>query len=188
MLLRAAGQGRGGGSGAARPGTAAAASRGGDQEAHQHHSGEGQVVGCRHRRSSSSSSSSKAEQGLGNPVHAAGITPLQLPHPGGRTVGWGRHRAQLPCPIKPTPHPQRPPTPTAQVIKRKTADGQQLDAAVGREDMVEAVARQLRVELHPGLLDIGEDRLAVVGEYRLPLKLVLASGEQAMLDLTISST
>lgn len=42
--------------------------------------------------------------------------------------------------------------------------------------------------MDPELLDIGPDRLAVVGEYRLPLKLVLGSGERAMLELSIVST
>eukprot|EP00887_Chlorella_sp_A99_P000764 scaffold5.g764.t1 len=73
-------------------------------------------------------------------------------------------------------------------IKRKTGDGQRLDMPVSKQDIADAVARQLRVALAPELLDIGTDRLAVVGEYRLPLKLVLPSGERAALDVNISST
>jgi len=53
----------------------------------------------------------------------------------------------------------------------------------------EAVARQLRIEMVPELLELeASDALRVVGEYRLPLKLVLPSGERAMLDVSVLST
>ena len=52
----------------------------------------------------------------------------------------------------------------------------------------EAVARQLRIRLEPGMVDMGGESLRAVGEYRLPLKLVLPSGDRATLDITLAST
>ncbi len=55
--------------------------------------------------------------------------------------------------------------------------------------LAEAVARQLRIEMVPELLELeASDALRVVGEYRVPLKLVLPSGERAMLDVSVLST
>lgn len=52
----------------------------------------------------------------------------------------------------------------------------------------DAVAKQLRIRLVPEMVDLGGETLKVAGEYRLPLKLVLPSGERAQLDVTVSST
>ena len=52
----------------------------------------------------------------------------------------------------------------------------------------EAVARQLRIRLEPEMVDMGGESLRAVGEYRLPLKLVLPSGDRATLDVTLAST
>jgi hypothetical protein len=52
----------------------------------------------------------------------------------------------------------------------------------------DAVARQLRIRVVPELVDLGGEMLGVVGEFRLPLKLQLASGERATLDVSIAST
>lgn len=52
----------------------------------------------------------------------------------------------------------------------------------------EAVGRQLRIRMVPEMVDLGGETLKVVGEYRLPLKLVLPSGDRAALDVTIAST
>ena len=47
----------------------------------------------------------------------------------------------------------------------------------------------MRIELVPELLDLDkDDTLKVVGEYRLPLKLILPNGERAMLDVNVLST
>ena len=40
----------------------------------------------------------------------------------------------------------------------------------------------------PELVDLGGEKLATVGEYRLPLKMVLPSGDRVALDLTVAST
>ena len=50
------------------------------------------------------------------------------------------------------------------------------------------MGRQLRIQLVPELVDLGGESLKVVGEYRLPLKMVLPSGERATLDITVAST
>ena len=52
----------------------------------------------------------------------------------------------------------------------------------------DAVARQLRIRLVPEMVDLGGETLKVVGEYRLPLKLVLPSGDRAALDVSVAST
>lgn len=52
----------------------------------------------------------------------------------------------------------------------------------------DAVAKQLRIRLVPDLVDLGGEKLSVVGEYRLPLKMVLPSGDRVTLDLTVAST
>ncbi|GAB4817006.1 hypothetical protein N2152v2_004052 [Parachlorella kessleri] len=75
-------------------------------------------------------------------------------------------------------------------LKRKTQLGSQtLDTEVTAKDIAEAVARQLRIEMVPELLELeASDALRVVGEYRVPLKLVLPGGERAMLDVSVLST
>lgn len=52
----------------------------------------------------------------------------------------------------------------------------------------DAVAKQLRIRLVPDMVDLQGERLRVVGEYRLPLKLALPGGERAALNVTVSST
>lgn len=50
------------------------------------------------------------------------------------------------------------------------------------------MAKQLRIRLVPDLVDLGGEKLSVVGEYRLPLKMLLPSGDRVTLDLTVAST
>ena len=50
------------------------------------------------------------------------------------------------------------------------------------------MAKQLRIRLAPEMVDLGGETLRVVGEYRLPLKLVLPGGERAALDVNVAST
>lgn len=50
------------------------------------------------------------------------------------------------------------------------------------------MAKQLRIRLAPELVDLGGESLRVVGEYRLPLKLLLPSGDRVALDVTVAST
>ena len=50
------------------------------------------------------------------------------------------------------------------------------------------MAKQLRIRLVPEMVDLGGETLGVVGEYRLPLKLVLPNGDRAALNLNIAST
>ena len=52
----------------------------------------------------------------------------------------------------------------------------------------DAVAKQLRIRVVPEMVDLGSETLTVVGEYRLPLKLVLPNGDRAALDVTVAST
>lgn len=52
----------------------------------------------------------------------------------------------------------------------------------------DAVAKQLRIRLVPEMVDLGGETLSVVGEYRLPLKMVLPSGDRVALDVTVAST
>lgn len=67
-------------------------------------------------------------------------------------------------------------------------DGQALEAPLGAQDIAEAVARQLRIRVVPEMVDLGGEQLRVVGEYRLPIKLVLKGGDRAQLDVTVAST
>lgn len=81
-------------------------------------------------------------------------------------------------------HPARP---HPKVFKRK-ADGLKLAVPLERQDVVEAVARQLRVSLAPELLDIGSEKLGEVGEFLLPLKIVTPAGQRAQLEVHITAT
>lgn len=46
----------------------------------------------------------------------------------------------------------------------------------------------MQIEIVPGLLDIGGEPLQAIGEYRLPLKLLLPGGERGMVDVNILAT
>lgn len=74
-----------------------------------------------------------------------------------------------------------------QLFKRK-AEGQALVVPIGREDIVETVSRQLRIDLAPELLDIGEEQLKETGEFYVPLKVVGPDGARARLEVKIMST
>ncbi|KAL6778775.1 MRPL9 [Auxenochlorella protothecoides x Auxenochlorella symbiontica] len=76
---------------------------------------------------------------------------------------------------------------TPLVFKRK-AEGLKLAVPLEREDVVEAVARQLRITLVPELLDIGNEKLSEVGEFLLPLKIVTPAGQRAQLEVHIAAT
>lgn len=52
----------------------------------------------------------------------------------------------------------------------------------------DAVAKQLRIRLVPEMVDLGGETLKTIGEYRLPLKLVLPTGNRVQLDVTVAST
>lgn len=80
-----------------------------------------------------------------------------------------------------------PCTSSPQVFKRK-AEGLKLAVPLEREDVVEAVARQLRITLVPELLDIGNEKLSEVGEFLLPLKIVTPAGQRAQLEVHIAAT
>ncbi|PRW59172.1 50S ribosomal L9 [Chlorella sorokiniana] len=73
-------------------------------------------------------------------------------------------------------------------LKRRTLDGQKLETPLAAQDVADAVAKQLRIRLVPEMVDLGGETLSVVGEYRLPLKMVLPSGDRVALDLTVAST
>jgi ribosomal protein L9 len=75
-----------------------------------------------------------------------------------------------------------------QNFKRRTKDNAELQEPVNAQDVADAVGRQLRIHMVPELVDLEGESLREVGEYRLPLKLVLASGDRATLDVSISST
>jgi ribosomal protein L9 len=77
---------------------------------------------------------------------------------------------------------------TAQLVLRRRAKDGALERPVGAADVAAAVARQLGVEIAPELVDLGGEELGKVGEYRLPLKLVLPGGARAALDVTVQST
>jgi ribosomal protein L9 len=77
---------------------------------------------------------------------------------------------------------------TAQLVLRRRAKDGALERPVGAADVVAAVARQLGVDIAPELVDLGGEELGKVGEYRLPLKLVLPGGVRAAVDVTVQST
>lgn len=53
----------------------------------------------------------------------------------------------------------------------------------------DAIAKQMRIEVVPELVDVPpSETLKEVGEYRLPLKLIMPSGQRAGLDVTVAST
>ena len=56
------------------------------------------------------------------------------------------------------------------------------------QDVADAVARQLQIEIVPSMVDMGGEVLGATGEYQLPLKLVLPGGERAQLELNVLST
>ncbi|PSC67879.1 hypothetical protein C2E20_8529 [Micractinium conductrix] len=74
------------------------------------------------------------------------------------------------------------------VLKRRTKDGQALEAAVDAQDISDAVAKQLRIRVVPEMVDLGGETLKVVGEYRLPLRLVQPDGARVNLEVSIAST
>ena len=80
------------------------------------------------------------------------------------------------------------PSPAPQQVRRKAKESGQLDQPVTAEDVADVVLRQLQVEIVPQLVDLGGEVLQAVGEYRLPLKLMLPSGQRAMLDVNIVAT
>ena len=73
-------------------------------------------------------------------------------------------------------------------MRRKVNDKGTLDKPVGAADVAEAVARQMQIEIVPELVDMGNEELKGIGEYELPLKLILEGGEKATLDVSIVST
>ena len=75
-----------------------------------------------------------------------------------------------------------------QTMRRKVIENGKLDKPVTPEDIADAVARQLQIEIVPALVDMGGEQLKTVGEYELPLKLILSGGERAKLDVNIVST
>jgi len=73
-------------------------------------------------------------------------------------------------------------------MRRKVTGDGKLDKAVTAEDIADAVSRQLQIEIVSGLVDMGGEQLRSVGEYELPLKLILPGDERAKLDVSIVST
>jgi ribosomal protein L9 len=73
-------------------------------------------------------------------------------------------------------------------MRRKVTEDGKLDKAVTAEDIADAVARQLQIEIVAELVDMGGEQLKATGEYELPLKLTLPGGERAKLDVNIVST
>ncbi|KAL4519462.1 hypothetical protein Ndes2526A_g01931 [Nannochloris sp. 'desiccata'] len=73
-------------------------------------------------------------------------------------------------------------------MRRKVTEDGKLDKAVVAEDIADAVARQLQIEIVSELIDMGGEQLKSVGEYEVPLKLMLPGGERAKLDANIVST
>jgi ribosomal protein L9 len=73
-------------------------------------------------------------------------------------------------------------------MRRKVTEGGKLDKAVTGEDIADAIARQLQIEIVSELVDMGGEQLKTVGEYELPLKLIMPGGERAKLDVNIVAT
>ena len=67
-------------------------------------------------------------------------------------------------------------------------DKGQLDKPVTAQDVADAVARQMQIEIVSDLVDMGGEELLGVGEYELPLKLQLANGQRAVIDVNVVST
>ena len=75
-----------------------------------------------------------------------------------------------------------------QMMRRKVNDKGQLDKPVTAQDVADAVARQMQIEIVSDLVDMGGEELLGVGEYELPLKLQLANGQRAVIDVNVVST
>jgi ribosomal protein L9 len=74
------------------------------------------------------------------------------------------------------------------VLRRKATEDGALDKSVTSDDIAEAIGKQMQIEIVPDLLDLGGEPLAAIGEYQLPLKLLLPGGERGMVDVTIVAT
>lgn len=75
-----------------------------------------------------------------------------------------------------------------QTIRRKAGESGKLDKPIAAEDVADAVARQLQIEIVPQLVGMGGEVLSTTGDYQLPLKLLLPGGERAQLDVKVVST
>lgn len=75
-----------------------------------------------------------------------------------------------------------------QTIRKKANDKGGLDSSISAADIAAAVARQMQIEIVPELVDMGGEALGAVGEYEIPLKLILADGRRATLDVSVVST
>lgn len=74
------------------------------------------------------------------------------------------------------------------VVKRKAdADGQ-LSKPAGPAEVVDAVARQLRIDLDPKLLEIGDDAIKETGEFLVTTKIRGSDGKSAKIELHVLST
>jgi len=75
-----------------------------------------------------------------------------------------------------------------QNIRKKVSEDGKLEKPISVDDVVDAVARQFQIEIVPQLVDMDGEVLPIVGEYQLPLKLVLPGGDRAHLNVNVIST
>lgn len=73
-------------------------------------------------------------------------------------------------------------------MKRKANSEGQLEEDIKAVDIADSVARQLQIEIVPAIIDMGEEVISTVGEYQIPLKLVLPDGSRGTLDVNVFST
>lgn len=108
-------------------------------------------------------------------------TPAQAAGPPGEADEWSSQQQEAGAAIRRL-------STSPLMVKRKTTDGQSLERPLAAADLAEVVARQLRVQLVPEHIDLGGETLGVVGEYLIPLKLLLPNGERVVLDVNVAST
>jgi large subunit ribosomal protein L9 len=72
-------------------------------------------------------------------------------------------------------------------IKRKAAEDGDLAQPIDADDVVDAVAKQLRIDMVPELLRMPEP-LTATGQWTVPLEIRLANGDQAVLQVEVAKT
>ena len=75
-----------------------------------------------------------------------------------------------------------------QKVRRRADKAGNLEKDVGAADVAEVIARQLQIDFVPELLDMRDSVIKTVGEYEIPTKLILPSGNAVVLDVNITST
>lgn len=76
-----------------------------------------------------------------------------------------------------------------QVLKREGfEDNNLIKEKVTAEDIAKAVLQQLRVDLHPGLVNLDDTEIGELGEGEVPLRILLKDRSHAHLRLSVVPT